>query len=110
MRVHRQFLDDRDEGYVAPGVFQDHGNSMSTDWAKYSTPRDTKERARRPADNGVISLNVGRTRREAKQIVLHDPLFDNRAHTSVVGEKSTEARVKLLRIASVNQLLILRPG
>ena len=63
LRVHRCFLQ---YGEIIPGVFKDHGDrngkgGMSTDWEKYSTPVATRNRARRPEDNGVISFNAGQT-------------------------------------------------
>ena len=74
---------------------------MSTDWDKYSSPEETLQRARNPADNGVIQMVVGDVRQVPGLRVEHTPDFPrNRAHTDVYGEKSTEARVKLLRICT----------
>ena len=71
---------------------------MSTDWEKYASAVDTRNRGRRPAENGVLSLPVGGVRSLA-QTVEHAPTEANRAHTEVIGEKSDEVRVKLRRIA-----------
>ena len=71
---------------------------MSTDWSKYSTPMNTRDRARNPDRNGVISLGVGAVR-AIPQVVGHSPIASNRAHTDVAGEKSTEVRAMLRRIA-----------
>jgi hypothetical protein len=97
MRVHRTFVVN---GNLIPGVFRDHGGSMSTDWNKYSTSNDTLARSKKPADNGVIGMNVGEVRAVQPLEVIHKPLTDNRAHADVSGEKSTEVRVKLLRIVT----------
>jgi hypothetical protein len=72
---------------------------MSADWAKYCTPETTRGRGRVPAENGVVSLVVGPTRAVAKQQVTHSPILENRAHSDVAGEKTTETRMRLARIA-----------
>lgn len=97
-RVHRQYV--REDGTVGPSAFEDRGAAMSTDWAKYSTPMETRNRAsRNPGRNGVVSLHVGLVR-AIPQVVRHSPIAANRAHSDVVGEKSTEARAMLRRIAT----------
>ena len=96
MRVHRTFVVN---DTLIPGVFRDHGGGMSTDWGKYSTEHDTLARSKKPTDNGVIEMNVSQVRAIQPLTVIHKPLVDNRAHADVSGEKSTEVRVKLLRIA-----------
>jgi len=101
MRVHKNLL--KPNGKIAPGVFRDQGGAMSTDWEKYRTPNETLSAAKNPSDNGVISLPVRGVREIdcPDQEVTHTPSveLDNRAHTDVKGEKSTEARVKLKRLA-----------
>lgn len=97
MRAHRVFLTSHRE--LRPGVFRDHGGGMSTDWCKYSTPAQTRARARVPEDNGVIRLHVKGVRHIEPLLVEHDPRPDNRAHTEVIGEKTPEVRLNLLRIA-----------
>jgi hypothetical protein len=95
MRVHRNLLQSSGLG---PNIFRDHKGAMSTDWAKYATPEETRQRARNPADNAVVELPVGGVRHGAGQGVEHDPLPDNRAHTNVIGDKTPEARIHLLRL------------
>ena len=95
MRVHKTYL--TGEG-LNPGVFNDKEGGMSTDWNRYSTPQQAQGRAKTPAHNGIISLNVGGVR-EAQMTVSHEPISQNRAHTEVIGEKDSEARLKLLRLA-----------
>jgi hypothetical protein len=74
---------------------------MSTDWEKYSTPVETQERAPMPEANGVVSLAVAAVRKQARQVVNHAPLDENRAHTDVIGDKKSdpETRMTLARIA-----------
>lgn len=93
-RVHVSAVRD---GEPTPGAFRDRGDSMSTDWSKYSTPRESQLRARTPEDNGIVQLEV-RAVCGIPQIVEHSPDYvsDNRAHTSVIGKKDTEVRFKLL--------------
>lgn len=96
MRVHKNNIRD---GEPLPGAFKDHGGGMSTDWEKYSTPAETRERGAQAAANyGIISLPVGDTRNIPGLSVVHTPLNDNRAHTDVFGQKDTQARVMLGRI------------
>jgi len=97
MRIHRQYFR---ENILQPGVFKIHGEGMSTDWSNYSIPSDTQNRARNPMDNGVISLNVGKTRLIPDQTVIHTPEDDNRAHTDVFGEKKNpKIRIEFIRIS-----------
>ena len=70
---------------------------MSTDWNRYSTPKETRERGRDPVANGVIALPVGPVRTLSLR-VDHSPQVENRAHTDV-GMKTTEVRLHLLRLA-----------
>ena len=99
MRVHKSYFFD---GVLAPGVFRDREEAMSTDWSKYSTARDTQMRARTPGDNSVIQFQTGHVR-EIPLTVRHTPdvARKNRAHSDVIGEKATEVRVKLYRSSSI---------
>ena len=104
MRAHK---DHCRTGELDFGVFRDRGRGMSTDWSKYSTPEETRNRGRIPELNAILSLPVGGVR-EIDLVVEHDPLNverakeigidPNRAHTEVIGEKTTEIRLKLRRI------------
>ena len=96
MRVHQNLAPD---GEIHLNVFRDHGGRMSTDWSKYSTPRQTRERAPEPKKNGVLHLSVEDVRAIRGLSVVHEPLDDNQAHTGVFGEKDEEARMLLNRCA-----------
>lgn len=82
---------------------------MSTDWSKYSTPEQTRQRSLRsaPADNAVFSLHVAAVRAIPAQTVEHTPIFgdpevpDNRAHAEIFGPKNAETRIHYLRIYRV---------
>ena len=107
LRVHKNLIPD---GEVRPNVFRDQGGGMSVDWREYSTALETRNRGKIPADNAVISLPAGGIRQIEGLVVEHDPVqensFDkngnplrpNRAHAQVIGEKTTERRLKLSRI------------
>ena len=109
MRIHRAWMRD---GGVMLGAFQDRGRGMSVDWSKYSKSEETRQRARRPADNGVIGMAVSGIRSIEGLEAEHDPVQENtcdaegnlippnRAHAEVLGEKTEERRVKLSRIYS----------
>ena len=97
MRVHHQWTRD---GAPVPGAFQNRDGGMSTEWARYSTPDETRSRGRVPADNGVVKMHVGTVRGLPNQTVVHTPEKTNRAHTDVLGEKDEEVRLKFCRICS----------
>jgi len=100
-RIHENHIED---GEVMPITFKEQGKhdnkGMSTDWKKYSTPKETKLRARSPKKNGVVSFVTGDLR-DLNLEVAHAPIKDhaeiedNRAHTNVKGI-DTENRAKLL--------------
>ena len=87
-----------DRGEPLPAAFRNHGSGddlgMSTDWERYSTAEETRNRATEPTLYGVISMRVGDARDVPGQTVVHSPIWpENRAHTNVVGPKSRkEAR------------------
>jgi hypothetical protein len=101
--VHQQWFNKA--GEVSPTFFRNardpetgREGGMSTDWSRYSTPQETRERAKDPAINGVIEMTVGDVLAiptTPKQKVLHTPIQnhpnpeikDNRAHTDVLGPK-----------------------
>ena len=103
MRVHRTAYD-FDDGKPLPVAFRDHGGGMSTDWDKYSTAQDSRQRSREPEDNAVISLQVRSVRGIAGLSVVHTPdeEHNNRAHTDVQGDKKrTGVRLQLRQISRV---------
>lgn len=93
--IHKQWI--RRDGRISPGFFQNRPDeqtgAMSVDWSKYSTPDETRRRARQPHLNGVGKLGVGTIRAIPMQAVHHTPirdhptLVDNRAHADVTGPK-----------------------
>ena len=98
MRVHTTWIP---RGEVSPGAFQNRpagATGMSTDWQRYSTPEQTRQRSKKPSEQAVIELIVGEVRGLPWQTVEHKPFSDNRAHTEVVGEKDEEVRLKLTRM------------
>jgi len=95
--VHLTFIN---ECKLNPGVFCDHKGAMSTDWSKYSTPKESQLRAKQPEKNGIIQLMAGNIREIPNQRLEHEPENDNQAHTNIYGEKDPEVRVKYSRIYS----------
>src|SRR6266446_6467447 len=107
MRIHKNFIIGGD---VMPNAFRDQGPGVSVDWNEYSTPLETRNRARTPSANAVISMIAAEIHKIDALIVEHAPIqentFDeegrplapNRAHSEVIGQKTTEVRVKLSRI------------
>lgn len=80
---------------------------MSADWAKYSTPKESLDRATSPiTHNGIVALIAGGVRNLGLR-VKHDPdeVRNNRAHSAILGlnadrVKKVALRFKLLAICS----------
>jgi hypothetical protein len=103
MRAHKTYFRD---GELEPGVFAaKDGPGMSVDWEKYSSKEETRNRAKSPNDNAVISLLVGGIRAIQNLDVQHMPELGNRAHSEVnlpdMREELTEVRVLLKRLALI---------
>jgi hypothetical protein len=105
MRVHKIRVRN---GEIRPSAFENKPtptDGMSTDWDKYASPQDTRDRGNVPTDNAVIRLKVGDVRQIPDQTVVHTPDYisakPNRSHTDVFGEKHEEVRVKLSRICKI---------
>ncbi len=112
-RVHKGF---QENGKPKAAAFRNRppegqplspNDGMSTDWNRYSTAHQSLQKAKVPADNIIVGLRVGPTRRVPLQRVEHTPIQccpetpeGNRAHTDVKGEKrnNTEVRLKLMEI------------
>jgi hypothetical protein len=117
MRVHKNHIEPT--GQILLIAFRNHGNpndpglepGMSTDWQKYSSPEECRERAsdfgKDPERYEVIQMNVGQIRGIPNQRVEHTPIHKpdnspphlNRAHTDVFGEKDEEARLELFKLS-----------
>jgi len=84
-RIHKMFFENVPNIIPSAG-FRPQGNSMSTDWSKYSTPEESLQRANSPEDNRIVEMNVGDVR-TIPLTVNHAPDYMkmNRAHTSVFG-------------------------
>jgi hypothetical protein len=106
LRAHQTHFRDGD---LQPGVFKAQGGTgMSSDWSKYSSPEETKERAKKPSENAVLRLGVGDIRNVPAfgLDVKHVPLLpSNRAHAETdlpdKREDLTEVRLLLLGLAAV---------
>lgn len=102
MRAHKTHFSG---GTLRPGVFRAQKGSMSVNWSKYATPEETKQQAKNPAENAVLSLLVGGVRKIKTLDVTHTPTINNRAHSEIVlpveDSALTEVRLLLSRIATV---------
>lgn len=87
------------------------GTDLSSDWSKYSTPDETRNRVgsqqkpngsfKNPADYYVIRLLVSQILTELPtQNIEHNPLPTNRAHTKILGEKDVEVRLKFFDLCN----------
>jgi hypothetical protein len=109
MRVHVQWLRPPTRALHA-GVFREIEGAISTDWEKYSTAKETRDRGRNPGQNGVIALVTGNVRGIEGLSVKHEPLPSNRAHSGIHGltqpgslpaeESKTKRRALLLGLVT----------
>jgi hypothetical protein len=113
-RAHKQKFKN---GEAQPSAFE-LTDGMSTDWEKYSTAQQARQRAAKPIANGVVSLRVGDVREISPLTVDHSPIrpgsttpdarglavAPNRAHTDVNGPNTPEIRDKLSKIAKLEIL------
>ncbi len=102
-RMHKQYFEENLEIIPASG-FRPIGNSLSTDWSKYSTSEESRLKAKKPEENRIIQMNVGDVR-EVPLKVQHNPSvkFNNRAHTDVfglVGIPKSELNEKRMKLSS----------
>lgn len=93
-----------------PIAFKEGGSSqsemgMSTDWCKYSSPIQCKNRHKSPNKVGVLSLKVDKIREIPNLQVLHSPIMNhptienNRAHSDVKGvSQLAKSRAELMQI------------
>jgi hypothetical protein len=100
LRIHQNWLSK--DGSVVPGFFKNipPDGGMSCDWNKYSTSEEARQRAKEPAQNGVLTILASGIRSLPDQRLEHAPIPTNRAHSEVFGEKTTEVRLKLTRLSS----------
>jgi hypothetical protein len=122
--VHKANIDYKRGNVPRSAAFQNtpkEGDNLSSDWSKYSTPIETRERIgqqlkhnsenfKNANDYGVLQLDVGILRSEDyKQKIVHDPIFNdpeilgtpnNQAHAIIIGEKDEEVRLKMQGISS----------
>jgi len=102
MRAHQVHFRD---GNLAPGVFRKRGRGMSVDWDKYSSPQETKSRAKQPSENAVVQMPVAGIRATFDLDIERTPEPENRSHSDVLGipddEGLTEIRILLLNLAEV---------
>lgn len=112
-RLHKNFFKNQpeDNKFIRPGAIKNTGNAnppgMSTDWAKYSTPAETRNRgAQSPDKYEVIKMIVGDVRKIPEQSVRHTPSNNNDAHTTIFGPKDSnhpEYRIMFTRVATLLQ-------
>lgn len=100
LRVHQNDIDD--EGNPTPSAFinRPKGSSgMSVDWSRYCTSVKTRRRGAQPAERySVVKFTVAKARTIPDQTVIHEPTPDNRAHSEVFGNKTTEVRERFMAI------------
>ncbi len=80
---------------------QKESEYMSVDWAKYSTPEETRAREGKADFNAVVLLKAGKVRSLPEQRIEHLPIPANRSHSGVIGRKTARVRIALSRICIV---------
>jgi hypothetical protein len=117
--IHRANIDYKRGEIPRAAAFQNtpkERDNLSSDWSKYSSPEETKQRIgqqfkfestefKNANDYGILRFDVSKLRDdELKQVVNHDPIFNepeiigvpnNRAHAVIIGEKDEEVRLKM---------------
>lgn len=94
-------------GAPRPGAFKNAADGgMSTEWEKYATPSETRQRAselfdKPPAEFAVAALKAADVRSIKDQRIAHTPRPRNRSHVDVFGDKDEEVRLKLARLAKI---------
>ncbi len=99
MRVHKTYVQ---QGKLQPGVFLDIEGGMSGNWQKdCASAVEARALAKKPEDNGVISLIAEAVRGIPSLSVKHTPDRErnDRSHAEVFGEKNSEVRVALLKLS-----------
>lgn len=108
-RIHEIYIDPDQtdpKKRIKPGAFDPQpkpdGTEMSVDWDKYATAMDTRNRARKPEKNGVVSFVAGQVRQSPTPLhVSHKPTA-NKAHAIIWNvlphSNHPEIRIKLRRI------------
>jgi hypothetical protein len=72
-------------GQLHPGIFREDEGAVSVDWSRYSNAEETRGRARRPNDNGVVTVIAGEVRSIQGLSVEHEPIRSNRSHSGIHG-------------------------
>ena len=99
--LFRRILDDwiQENGNISSAAFKNTSNAddMSVNLARLTTPKETISEY---PHCGVASFLAGFAR-ELGQKVLHDPILDNIAHSTVRGKKTKSIRKKLAKGSTV---------
>ncbi len=89
----------KDNGKISSAAFQNSSDTdeMSSDLAKLTTLHKT---ALNDPNFGVASFYAG-SARELDQRVLHDPVENNPAHSTIKGKKPPRIRKKFAKISNL---------
>lgn len=109
-RIHKTYIDTEvidAKRKIKPAAFDPQPRlksvEMSVDWDKYSTALETRNRARNPEMNGVVSFETSKVRQTPPLKVEHKP-SNNRAHSIIFdvlpNANDPEIRIKLRKICS----------
>lgn len=85
-RIHKNHIDNEDKS-ILPVTFPTEEDGLSVNWAKYSTPQETKDEAKffskDPNSYGIVSLKVASVRNIPLR-VIHSPRPHNISHSSIL--------------------------
>ena len=99
--IYRRILDDwiKEDGRPSSAAFQNTSNTndMSVNLARLTSPEKTVSEY---PNCGVASFLAGFAR-ELEQQVIHKPISDNLAHSTVRGKKNIRIRRKLVEGSTV---------
>ena len=87
---------------IHAGCFRQQGageqRGMSTDWERYSSAEQCRNRARRPLENSIVSFTKGGLERINGVDVFHAPEKDNRSHANVRWSDDHRATTRIRAI------------
>ena len=101
LRIHKVNLNldkEEEKEKIKPyHSFEQKGeDGLSVDWSKYATAENTKLRAKKPEDNGVVSFSVNQLR-DVSLTVVHKPQ-NYQAHSLIkdIPKKINDLGIRLI--------------
>ena len=93
-----------DNTHISKSCFKPKGEGLSTNWSKYATAQETRDQRSIPGNFGVLQMGVGAVRNVTHNDPLKvehkpDPSRNNRAHSEIMGLRTTRSDLNEIRTA-----------